>query len=175
MVVIPRPSPDQPTTSPQVIEAPTEAAFTSTFGHLLPPARYLHTPNGKTAYYSLPPTSPTPTPEHILLIHGSSIPTAQFVLLDLYGHGLSDTPLVPHTPALFQEQLETLLDTLEWPWAHLVGYSFGGSVAAGFLVSRPNRVRSLSLIAPAGLYRSQQFEARHLRGEDEVAARHYVL
>ncbi|KAK5045543.1 hypothetical protein LTR84_009161 [Exophiala bonariae] len=197
--VLPRPgalseSPSSP------IPGPTEEAFTETFGKLLPPATYLHTSDGKAVYYDLVPLSPlsqqdgSSTPERVLFIHGvqtpalgilplaralqASFPATHFVLVDLWGHGLSDTPVVPHEPSLFHNLLDFLLDRLEWPSAHLVGYSFGGALTVGYVVSRPSRVQSFTLIAPAGIIPSSAFtteEHAHLRGDDEAAARKWIL
>lgn len=97
------------------------------------------------------------------------------VLVDLYGHGLSDTPYTPHTPGLFHHLIQTLLDQLDWHSAHFVVYSFGVAIATGFTASYPPRVQSLTLVAPAGLLRSINFRAEHLRGDDEIAAHAWVL
>lgn len=132
-VVLPRPHTANYTAS-EPNSAPPEAAFTSTFGTLLPIADFLNE-DAKVAYYSLPPTSASSgkaTPERVLFIHGvgtpalgilplarslqSSFPSSHFVLFDNYGHGLSDTPYVPHTPRLFQCLIDTLLDELNWPF-----------------------------------------------------------
>lgn len=197
-LVIPRPN--EPPCKPRpTISAPPESSFTSTFGHLLPAASFLTTPHGQIAYYSLPPlkpsssTSSTP-PTRVLLIHGiqtpalgllplarslrAQFPHTHFTLFDLYGHGLSSTPYVPHVPALFHEAIDLLLDELSWPSAHLIGYSFGGVTAAGYAASRPEKVDSLALVAPAGLYRASDFgpdAEAHLRGDDEDAATDWVL
>ncbi|KAF3392380.1 hypothetical protein DPV78_010584 [Talaromyces pinophilus] len=177
----------------QPIQAPSEAAFVSAFGQLLPPASYLQTPIGRAAYYSLPPSSSTPTPTdskiaRVVLVHGgqtpalgllplanalkSKFPNAHFVLIDLWGHGLSDTPLVAHEPALFHSLLESLLVHLEWPNAHFVGYSFGGATIAPFAAAYPHRVSSLALVAPAGLIKASKFDElanSYLRGGDGVS------
>lgn len=195
-LVLPRPG-GAPTSTLPPIPGPSEAAFTETFGTLLPPAKYLTTANGKAAYYEILPSSNkhgSSSPDRVLFIHGvqtpalgmlplvralhESFPHAHFVLIDLWGHGLSDTPIVPHDPSLFHQLLDALLDRLEWPSAHLIGYSFGGVLTAGYAASRPSRVRSLVLVAPAGLIRSSDFTAEeqgHLRGDDEVAARKWVI
>lgn len=152
---------------------------------------------GKAAYYELFPSSPgsdSSKPRRVLLIHGvqtpalgmlplarelqTSFPEAQLVLVDLWGHGLSDTPIVPHEAGLFHQLLDALLDHLEWPSAHLVGYSFGGSLTAGYVASRPWRVQSFTLVAPAGLLRLADFPAEeqgYLSGSDEGAARKWVV
>ena len=46
---------------------------------------------------------------------------------------------------------DELLDVLELDRVHLVGYSLGGWIAAEFAVFYPKRLRSLTLIVPAGL------------------------
>ena len=200
-LVLPRPGKlPNPLIAP--ISAPTEAAFIETFGTLLPPAKYLHTSNGKAAYYELLPSTPASSPgggkqvpDHVLLIHGVqtpalgmlplartlqvSFPYTHFVLVDLWGHGLSDTPVVPHDSGLFHELLDALLDQLAWPSVHLVGFSFGGSLTVGYAGSRPSRVQSFTLVAPAGLIPSSIFtdeQLGYLRGgDDEAAARRYVI
>ena len=202
-LVLPRPGAET-TLPPKTIAGPPEESFTSTFGALLPPARYLSTDNGKAAYYSMPPSPPptpdtqspdTKSPERVLFIHGvqtpalgmlplarqlhSSFPTAHFVLLDLWGHGLSDTPVAPHTASLFHGLIDALLDHLQWPSAHMVGFSFGASLTAGYVALRTTRVQSYTLVAPAGLIKSASFSAAeqaHLQpGSDEAAAQKWVL
>ncbi|KAJ4328465.1 hypothetical protein N0V84_001149 [Fusarium piperis] len=195
-LVLPRPG--EATGSPRPpISGPSEEAFTNTFGALLPPAKFLNTAIGKAAYYELLPSSTVDGSSplrRVLLIHGvqtpalgmlplarelqTSFPNAHLVLVDLWGHGLSDTPIVPHEPGLFHQLLDTLLDHLEWSSAHLVGYSFGGALTAGYVASRPTRVQSFTLVAPAGLLRFTDFSAEeqdYLRGGDEAAARKWVV
>ncbi|KAL5356737.1 Alpha/Beta hydrolase protein [Aspergillus floccosus] len=201
LIVLPRPGTASSTASP--LPAPSEAAFTSTFGNLLPPASYLDTLYGHAAYYKLPPSYP-PTPSsssisRILFVHGvqtpaiglhplasalaSRFPHAQCVLLDLWGHGLSETPVLPHELGLFHALIEALLTELGWDDAHFVGYSFGGSTTATFAAARPERVASMVLVAPAGLVRAAQFDAAqqkylslHSRSdEEEEKARAWVL
>ncbi|KAM0344989.1 hypothetical protein ACHAPU_006870 [Fusarium lateritium] len=195
-LVLPRPG-GQLQTSQQPIPGPSEATFTETFGALLPTAKYLQTPRGKAAYYEILPASPrqgTTSPDRVLFVHGvqtpalgmlplaralaQSFPHAHLKLIDLWGHGLSDTPIVPHEPALFHQLLDDLLDHLEWPTVHLVGFSFGGATTASYVASRPSRVKSFTLVAPAGLLRTSDFtteEQGYMRGGDEVAAKKWVL
>ncbi|BDD61456.1 hypothetical protein MPDQ_001148 [Monascus purpureus] len=187
-IVLPRPGTAESSDALRPIRAPSEAAFVATFGQLLPPASYLQTPNGRAAYYKLSPSSPTPTDEarpisRVLFVHGvqtpalglqplasalsSRFPYAQLVLVDLWGHGLTDTPFVAHRPAIFHELLEALMEQLGWEDAHFVGYSFGGSTTATFAAAYPERVASMVLVAPAGLLRATQFDElqrSYLRG-----------
>ncbi|KAF9767213.1 hypothetical protein IL306_000261 [Fusarium sp. DS 682] len=194
-LVLPRPGASY--TSQPPIPGPTEAAFVETFGALLPAAQFLQTPQGKAAYYEILPSSPndgTSVIDRILFIHGvqtpalgmlplaralqKSFPHAHMVLIDLWGHGLSDTPVVPHEASLFHQLLDDLLDHLKWPSAHLVGFSFGGATTVSYVASRPSRVKSFTLVAPAGLLQLSMFtpeEQAALQGEDEVAAKKCVL
>lgn len=200
-VVLPRPGLDKLDILPQTISAPSEAAFIQTFGQLLPPASYLHTPNGNVAYYELPasaqPSSDnSTTPSRVLFVHGVQTPAiglqplastlsqrfphAQCILVDLWGHGLTDTPIVAHEPALFHSLIEALMVHLKWKDAHLIGYSFGGSTTATFAAANPERVASMVLVAPAGLMKAAQFkdeQRSYLRGGEglEDKARDWIL
>lgn len=209
-LVLPRPGDATTGDTSFPITAPEESDFTKAFSALLPAAQYITTPKGKFAYYDLPPSAPDasststqpPAVRRVLLIHGiqtpalglyplvthlrATFPSTYFVTYDLWGHGLSDTPRVPHTPDLFLEQVDTLLDHLSWPTAHLVGYSLGSTIVAGYTASRSLRVESFVYIAPAGLFSITDFaiaEQALLRGEpvepggvvDEVAAQEFVV
>ncbi|KAF2107051.1 Alpha/Beta hydrolase protein [Lophiotrema nucula] len=195
---LPRPGAAIEPPKPPIV-GPSEAFFTEAFGPLLPPARFLETGHGKAAYYELPPSHQnlelTSSPRRVLLIHGvqtpalgmlplaralqASFPSAHFVLFDHWGHGLSDTPVLPHEPSLFHTLIDTLLDKLEWTCAHLVGFSFGGALTMGYVASRPSRVQSYTLVAPVGLIPPSVFsdvENSHLRGDTtEAEAREWVL
>ncbi|KAH7410094.1 Alpha/Beta hydrolase protein [Phaeosphaeria sp. MPI-PUGE-AT-0046c] len=193
-LVLPRPGTAYDASRPP-IPGPSEALFTQTFGTLLPPAEYLTTKSGKAAYYHFPPSSHTPNPSRVLLIHGiqtpalgmyplastlrSQFPSSHFVLFDHWGHGLSDTPFAPHDSALFHTLIDELLNHLSWPSAHLIGFSFGGALSVGYVASRRARVQSFTLVAPAGLIRRSGFDdagLAHLRGGgDEVAAATFVI
>ncbi|CRG86956.1 hypothetical protein PISL3812_03969 [Talaromyces islandicus] len=199
-LVLPRPGTVEPDDALQIVKAPSEAAFVSTFGTLLPPASYLQTPKGTAAYYKFQPPSPASTHgevpiNRVLFVHGVQTPAiglqplatalsplfphAQCVLVDLWGHGLTDTPIVPHEPALFHELLENLLAHLEWEDAHFIGYSFGASTVASFAAIHPQRVSSMVLVAPAGLLHSTRFEPqkRYLEGGEglEEQAQAWIL
>lgn len=193
--VLPRPGTQ--VSSGEPISGPSEKAFIETFGALLPSAKSLDTPHGKAAYYEIHLPSPSEdvgTIDRVLFIHGvqtpalgmlplahalrKSFPCAHLVLIDLWGHGLSDTPIMPHQPSLFYQLIDDLWDHLGWSSAHIVGFSFGGVTTAGYVATRPERVKSFTLVAPAGLLRSSDFtqeQQGYLRGGDEVAARKWIL
>lgn len=192
IIVLPRPGMPKSSDAQPPIRAPSEAAFVATFGNLLPQASYLPTPTGRAAYYELPALSSAP-PEttnpvsRVLFVHGvqtsalglqplaialsSRFPHAQCVLVDLWGHGLTDTPIVRHEPALFHALLVDLMVHFGWDDAHFIGYSFGGSTTATFAVAHPERVASMVLVAPAGLLYSREFnelQKGYLRGGEEL-------
>lgn len=68
-------------------------------------------------------------------------------LYDLRGHGLSERPRAGYRVADSVADLAALLDALgiDGP-VHLVGNSYGGTVALGFAVAHPQRVASMVLI-----------------------------
>ncbi|KAF4978460.1 hypothetical protein FZEAL_5146 [Fusarium zealandicum] len=200
LIVLPRPGTVESNETPQSIPAPSEAAIVAIFGSLLPPASYMNTQKGRVAYYELPhlaPPSGQTTPiQRVLFVHGvqtpaislqplskilsSRFPHAQCVLVDLWGHGLTETPLVPHDAALFHWLLEALMAKLGWEDAHFIGYSFGASTTASFAAAKPQRVSSMALVAPAGLIRAAQFselQRSYLRGGEglEEQAQAWIL
>lgn len=75
----------------------------------------------------------------------------RLVALDLPGHGRTHPDVGDGTLAFMTGWLDEALDGLGLASAHLVGHSMGARIALGFVLSHPARVRSLSLIAPAGL------------------------
>ncbi|KAL6697082.1 Alpha/Beta hydrolase protein [Trichoderma pleuroticola] len=200
LLVLPRPG-VAPLDELRSISAPSESAFIATFGRLMPQASFLQTPNGRVAIYELlpsssPPADATSTISRVLFVHGiqtsaiglqplasslsARFPYAKCVLVDLWGHGLTDTPLVAHDAALFHSLLESVIVHLEWENAHLVGFSFGASATASFAAAKPERVASMALVAPAGFIRRGEFEELHrnyLRGGKgmEEQAKEWIL
>ena len=73
--------------------------------------------------------------------------SAEAILYDLRGHGMSERPTSHYAVADFVEDLAALLDQLaiDRPVA-LVGNSFGGLVALAFAAAYPARVTRLALI-----------------------------
>lgn len=116
-----------------------------------------------TVHYRLEGPESAPT---ILLVHGFSVPSfvwdAHFAPLteagyrvlafDNYGRGFSDRPDGPYDAARTDRLIIDLLAHLNIAGKiHLVGYSMGGAAAGLFTARHPERVRSLTLIAPAGV------------------------
>lgn len=110
----------------------------------------------------------------VVLIHGFGGDLATWALnqealaqgrtvhaFDLPAHGGSD-PSGAHTPAELAEVTGALLDALDAGRVHLVGHSLGGAVALLAAASQPQRVASLTLIAPVGL--GPQIDASYVDG-----------
>lgn len=70
---------------------------------------------------------------------------------DLPGHGDSDKEVGGGDVGFFATTLAGVLDAAGIARAHLVGHSLGGAIALHFALDAPERVASLTLIAPAGL------------------------
>lgn len=102
----------------------------------------------------------------VVLVHGFSVPyfifdpTFDFLTqsgfrtlrYDLFGRGFSDRPRVRYNIDLFVRQLLDLLDALRFTRpVSLVGLSMGGPITATFTARYPGRVKSLTLIDPAGV------------------------
>ncbi|MER7957792.1 alpha/beta hydrolase [Streptomyces sp. NPDC096030] len=69
------------------------------------------------------------------------------IMYDHRGHGRSGRPERGYTLGAFVDDLDTLLDRLDiQDPVHLVGNSFGGTVAFGYALLRPERVAGLVVI-----------------------------
>jgi pimeloyl-ACP methyl ester carboxylesterase len=72
------------------------------------------------------------------------------IAIDLPGFGGSAKPDVPYSLAALTERLSSFLD--QWTSGPVVvmGHSMGGELASSLAILRPDRVKALILIAPAG-------------------------
>jgi pyruvate dehydrogenase E2 component (dihydrolipoamide acetyltransferase) len=75
------------------------------------------------------------------------------IALDLPGHGESSKDVGPGDIGTLAAALLTALDTLGLTATHLVGHSLGGVIALQATLTDPSRIKSLTLIASAGLGR----------------------
>ena len=111
-------------------------------------------------HYQLQGTEHTNT---IVLVHGFSTPSYlwdrnvdallaagyRVLRFDLYGRGYSARPDLTYDIDLFVEQLDEITRALGIKQAfHLAGLSMGGPITARFAHQHPERVKSLSLLAP---------------------------
>jgi pimeloyl-ACP methyl ester carboxylesterase len=67
------------------------------------------------------------------------------LVLDLRGFGLSYAAIPPRDPAVFSDDLHSLLDHLNIARTHVVGQSIGGHYALRFALIHPQRVHGLVL------------------------------
>ena len=105
--------------------------------------------------------------EPVLFVHGnvsSSLffqttllalpPEYRGLAVDLRGFGDTDPEKVDATRGLsdFADDVAALADALELPRIHLVGWSMGGGIALQLLSEHPERLASVTLIAPVSPY-----------------------
>ncbi len=137
----------------------TQTLNTETRANL--PGDFISLSDGVTHYeLSGPEDAPT-----VVLVHGFSVPCyiwdptfaalteAGFRVLryDLFGRGFSDRPRTTYNIDLFDSQLRELLTTLGITSpVNLIGLSMGGPITLTFTARRPELVKSLTLIDPAG-------------------------
>jgi pimeloyl-ACP methyl ester carboxylesterase len=123
------------------------------------PGKFVRLRDGITHYDLSGPDTGRP----IVLLSGATVPFYlwdptrdalarngfRILCYDYFGRGFSDRPPLRYDLATYERQLTELLDTLglRGP-VDVVGISMGGIVAAGFADRYPERVRSLTLIAP---------------------------
>lgn len=104
------------------------------------------------------------TGEPVLLIHGFTgdaenwlfnqadlAASYNVIAIDLPGHGSSSKEIKEGSAAELAKSVHELLKAKNISAAHIVGHSLGGAVAIALAQTAPDKVRSLSLIAPAGV------------------------
>ncbi len=89
--------------------------------------------------------------------------------LDLPGHGASGKDVGDGSLDTLADTVIGFLDALEISRAHLVGHSLGGAVSAAVAKAAPDRVASLTLLAPAGY--GSEADAEYLRGFAAASSR----
>lgn len=129
---------------------------------------------GRTiSYLTLAPEEPEGDP--VVLVHGFGGDKNSWLFvqqplsethaahaLDLPGHGASSKDVGDGSLATMADTVLGFLDALGIARAHLVGHSFGGAVSAAVAKAAPDRVASLTLLAPAGY--GAAADAEYLRG-----------
>ena len=89
--------------------------------------------------------------------------------LDLPGHGASGKDVGDGSLATLADSVIGFLDALGIARAHLVGHSLGGAVVAAVAKAAPEKVASLTLLAPAGY--GPEADAEYLRGFAAASSR----
>ena len=100
----------------------------------------------------------------VVLVHGFSVPSYiwdststalsavghRVIRYELFGRGWSDRPDAAYDGAMYDAQLDELLDSLHITQPiDLVGLSFGGYVTSHYVAGHAARVRTLTMIDPA--------------------------
>ncbi|GHT78425.1 alpha/beta hydrolase [Actinomycetota bacterium] len=73
------------------------------------------------------------------------------VLYDLRSHGMSEKRTEGYTLEILSNDLLDLMATLHIPQAHLVGYSYGGTIALYTALTCPDKVKQIALIEAPSL------------------------
>jgi pimeloyl-ACP methyl ester carboxylesterase len=148
-------------------------------------SRHVHTRIGRVHAYdgrgrgALPPT---------LVMHGLGSAATPFggvlarlqervrrvVAPELPGHGFSEAPREPLTPELLFETMRGVFDTLVDEPFVVCGNSLGGILAMRFAIERPDRVRALVLVSPAGA-RLPEHELETVKKRFDVRSRRETL
>ncbi len=143
-------------------------------------SRFIETPLGRIHAYDAQGAGKLPP---VVLLHGISSGATPFgrvmvplmrrvrrvVAPDYPGHGFSELRGHLTPPKLF-ESVHAVLDALGVEPAIFVGNSLGGAVALRCAIDRPERVRGLVLVSPAGAHASDE-EWRALRSAFRVESR----
>jgi len=69
----------------------------------------------------------------------------QVIVFDNRGAGRSDKPAMEYSIRLFADDSAGLMDALELPAAHILGYSMGGYIAQELALNYPEKVKNLIL------------------------------
>lgn len=125
-----------------------------------PEPQVVETAAGRIRYLKLGEGDGTP----VVLVHGFGSDHAAWLFnhealaegrvvyaLDLPGHGGSAKSVSDGSVAGLAAAVVAFLDAVEVKKAHLIGHSLGGAIAARIAETNPDRVASLTLVAPAGL------------------------
>jgi 3-oxoadipate enol-lactonase len=98
--------------------------------------------------------------------HWASLTQSNFVIrCDLPGYGQSG---VPDQPFSYPAQVLRLLDHLQIDRVHVVGVSWGGSVALDVALMVPERVASLTLVCPSVNGAPESEELRQFSKQEEA-------
>ena len=146
------------------------------------PAPQLVEVGGRTiSYLTLAPGGARPA-DPVVLVHGFGGDKNSWLFvqqplsethavhaLDLPGHGASGKDVGDGSLATLADTVIGFLDALGISRAHLVGHSLGGAVIAAVAKAAPDKVASLTLLAPAGY--GAEADAEYLRGFAAASSR----
>lgn len=138
-----------------------------------PAPRLVDVDGRQVSYLTMAPDEPVGDP--VVLVHGFGGDKNSWLFVqqplaeeravhavDLPGHGASGKDVGDGSLAVLAGTVAGFLDAVGIDRAHLVGHSLGGAVVAAVARSRPEKVASLVLLAPAGY--TADADADYLRG-----------
>jgi 2-succinyl-6-hydroxy-2,4-cyclohexadiene-1-carboxylate synthase len=98
---------------------------------------------------------------------------ARLVLVDLIGHGASESPADPLRYSMQHcvQDLIALLDELAITQADVLGYSMGGRVALHLALRAPHRIRRLVLESASPGIEDESERSNRIRADDQLADR----
>lgn len=144
-------------------------------------SRFVQTRQGRMHVYDAAGRGDLPT---LVVLHGIGSSGTPFTVMlprllaafrrvvipDLPGHGFSEDPPSPFTPASLFDAIDTTLKELVPETAILVGNSLGGALALHHAERFPERVEALVLLSPAGA-RSTEEEWRSIQRLFDIKTR----
>jgi 3-oxoadipate enol-lactonase len=79
----------------------------------------------------------------------------QVIIFDTRGIGRTDAPETPYSMAMFADDLAGLMDALQIPQAHILGFSMGGQIALQFALKYSERINKLIIAASCARLNTQ--------------------
>jgi len=111
--------------------------------------------------------------EPVVMLHGTSGHLEAFVrnvaelseyvachAIDMMGHGYTDSPGQPYRIPRYVQHVIDYLDAVGIERAHFIGESLGGWVSGRLAADHPERVLSLTLVAPGGTVANPEVMSR---------------
>jgi len=111
--------------------------------------------------------------EPVVMLHGTSGHLEAFVrnvaelsgyvachAIDMMGHGYTDSPGQPYRIPRYVQHVIDYLDAVGIERAHFIGESLGGWVSGRLAADHPDRVLSLTLVAPGGTVANPEVMSR---------------
>lgn len=149
---------------------------------------WVNTSVGRTRVWTSPGRGPLPS---MVLLHGLASAavhlepmfdrlranTRGLIIPDLPGHGESAVPSDGLTPASLHQGLLETLDAMALGECTVFGNSLGGAAAVRYALARPDNIRALVLVSPAGALMPAEHFARFtdsVRNENREKALDFV-
>jgi pimeloyl-ACP methyl ester carboxylesterase len=92
----------------------------------------------------------------------------QSILIDLPGHGLSESEFVLHSMEYMADEIIKVLDKEEINEAFFIGHSMGGYVILALIEKYPEKVKGLSMFFSSTFADSEDKKVQRLRAVDSA-------